>query len=213
MTMQTTTTEMNPTTDPKLNATKAELDRLDEHQGSLKAEFDKSDVTFTREPTAQAFANRAVAEQKWKNATAAADAKRAELDKLLEAERKAARQRLLVELFKRVNPETTVAPHTARAGELIRTFVQDFTAEISAMATAAAAYNATLPEMNELGGGGAKISLGPELAAIQKAIADLSGGANEFERLVRLAWVNSSPPFWKLEINVPGGSVHSAVRP
>jgi hypothetical protein len=212
--MHTTTTKITLQTDPKVHATKADLDRLEEHQTELKAEFDKSEVTFTREPTAQAFADRAVAEQKWKNAKAAADSKRAELDALLAFERKAERQRRLRELFAQVDPATKVAPHTARASELIRTFVKELTATMNAMASGAAFYNATLPQINELGGGGAEINLGPELAAIQKAIADLNGNRSvDFDRTVQLQWINSSPPFWKLEIAIPGDGVHSKVRP
>jgi hypothetical protein len=211
MLQQTTTTKTTNATDPKIASAKAALDRLEEHESELKAEFAKWDQAFKRTPSQESHAGRAIAEQLWVNATEATSTKRAELETLLAAERKAERQRRLQELFAQVDPVTQVAPHTARATKLIRTFVADFTATMNALAGGAELYNATLPQLNALGGGGAPISLGPELVAIQKAIADLD--SNDFARTVRLLWNNSTPPFWKIEIAIPGDRVHGGVRP
>ncbi|HMI86921.1 MAG TPA: hypothetical protein VK550_22660 [Polyangiaceae bacterium] len=211
MTMTQSIIKNQATTDPKIPATKAELDRLEEHEAELKAEYDKADVTFTREPTEQAFAVRAVAEQKWKNGTAAANAKRSELNQLLDAQRKAERARQQQVLFQKVDPAVTVGPHTARVVELTRNYVRDLTLELNAMAIGASEYNATLPQLHALGCGGGPINLAPELAAIQKAVADLD--SNEFARTLRFLWNESSPPFWKIEIAIPGDLVHSSARP
>jgi ribosome-binding protein aMBF1 (putative translation factor) len=97
MQTKTISTDAGQAFDPKIEKARAELERLEGAAADAEAEAARWKTVFEREPTEQAFASRGVAEQRARNARAAADAYVRDVLAPLEAAQRSAERKALAD--------------------------------------------------------------------------------------------------------------------